>query len=202
MTMIWNPDYEGMKGHMRRHCNPFWMLSTFRLCLAQAAHIHGAPKIDCLCLPLTLKPTLKRSAGCACEEKVLAVSLESCLQIGHSAVSMKKLDLWDAGMPLVSRLRRKKVWKVGTETHIFLHAQFAEICRELFCKFCWSFVHSVIRRSGGSIQPTRAEGRHGLGFLDVSILFLYSAVQPDCRPKPSIDALAKKKLWDDLHADC
>ena len=53
------------------------MLSTFRLCLVQAAHIHGAPKIDCLCLPLTLKPTLKRSAGCACEEKVLAVSLES-----------------------------------------------------------------------------------------------------------------------------
>lgn len=60
----------------------------------------------------------------------------------------------------------------------------------------------AIRWSEGQVGAySQPELKADMG-LDISILFLYSAVQPDSRPKPAIDPLAKKKLWDDLHADC
>jgi len=60
----------------------------------------------------------------------------------------------------------------------------------------------AIRWSEGQVGAySQPELKADMG-LDISILFLYSAVQPDSRPKPAIDPLAKKKLWDDPHADC
>ncbi len=133
--MIWNT-HEGMKEHMRRHCNLFWMLSTFRLFLVQAAQIHGAPKIDGLCLPfLRLKPTLKRSAGCACEEKVLEVSLETFSfanwPFSYFDKKIRSVRCWDASC--CSSFQAPEEEGVEGLHRVRSHSlKYARVCRNCF----------------------------------------------------------------------